>query len=104
VRIDIPPELDIMDVLHELNARQGKFDIRVIDGSNVIFTVSTSHTQAFLTGITQSTSHSSMNFSTFINHIIPGQMSGSEDWTSCIVTDAPVANLNVSVLHRPISI
>ncbi|KAL3446322.1 hypothetical protein BJX65DRAFT_130219 [Aspergillus insuetus] len=94
LRIDIPPELDILDVFHELNARQGRFNIGVLDGSNAIFTISTNHTEMFLSGITQSAAHSNMDFLTFINHIIPGQMTGSEDWRSCIVTDAPVANLN----------
>ncbi|KAL2838643.1 hypothetical protein BJY01DRAFT_250882 [Aspergillus pseudoustus] len=94
VRIEIPPELEVKDVLHELHARQRRFNVRVIGGSEPFFIINASHIEAFLTGITQSTAHSRLDFFTFIDHIIPGQMSGPEDWRSCITTDAPVENLN----------
>ncbi|KAL3461877.1 hypothetical protein BJX64DRAFT_288835 [Aspergillus heterothallicus] len=94
VRIGILPDIDILDVLDELNLRQGEFNIRVSHSSGPIFDTNTSYITAFLTGIVQSSANCRLDFLTFINHMIPDQMGSLDDWRSCIILDSLPESLN----------
>ncbi|KAL4982852.1 hypothetical protein BDW68DRAFT_170067 [Aspergillus falconensis] len=93
VRLDIPSEFDLNDLLSFLGERQGKFNIRASQAWGSLYILDLGETYKFLRGLSEYNGNSRSNFLEFIDRRIVESKDKSKNWLTCVKDCDPMRNI-----------
>ncbi|KAL4961311.1 uncharacterized protein BDV14DRAFT_126601 [Aspergillus stella-maris] len=93
VRLDIPFEFDLNDLLSFLGERQGKFNIRASQAWGSLYVLDLGETYKFLRGLSDYNGNSRSNFLEFIDRRIVESKDKSKNWLTCVKDCDPMRNI-----------
>ncbi|RDW93529.1 uncharacterized protein DSM5745_00851 [Aspergillus mulundensis] len=93
VRLDIPSEFDLNDLLSFLGERQGKFNIRASQAWGSLYVLDLGETYKFLRGLSEYNGNSRSNFLEFIDRRIVESKDKSKNWLTCVKDCDPMRNI-----------
>lgn len=96
VRLNIPSEFDLNDLLSFLGERQGKFNIRATQAWGSLYVLDLGETYKFLRSLSEYNGNSRSNFLEFIDRRIIESKDKSKNWLTCIKDCDPMRNIYVS--------
>ncbi|KAJ5157207.1 uncharacterized protein N7482_008307 [Penicillium canariense] len=91
VRMAIPSEFDLSQLLSFLNERQGRFNIRASQGWGSLYVLDLGETYKFLKGLSEYNGNSKSTFLEFIDRRIVESKDKSKNWLSCVKDCDPMA-------------
>ncbi|KAE8151877.1 hypothetical protein BDV25DRAFT_152103 [Aspergillus avenaceus] len=92
VRMDIPVEFDMNDLLSFLGERQGRFNIRASQSWGSLYVLDLGETYKFLRGLSDYNGNSRSNFLEFIDRRIVESKDKSKNWLTCVKDCDPINN------------
>ncbi|CBF74860.1 predicted protein [Aspergillus nidulans FGSC A4] len=93
VRLNIPSEFDLNDLLSFLGERQGKFNIRASQAWGSLYVLDLGETYKFLRGLSEYNGNSRSNFLEFIDRRIVESKDKSKNWLTCVKDCDPMRNI-----------
>ncbi|PYI06322.1 Zn(II)2Cys6 transcription factor [Aspergillus sclerotiicarbonarius CBS 121057] len=99
VRMDIPFEFDLNDLISFLGERQGRFNIRAKQSWGSLYVLDLGETYKFLRGLSEYNGNSKSNFLEFIDRRIVESKDKSKNWLTCVKDCDPMNNV-YSLLSR----
>ncbi|GMG11669.1 unnamed protein product [Aspergillus oryzae] len=96
VRMDIPVEFDLNDLISFLGERQGRFNIRASQAWGSLYVLDLGETYKFLRSLSDYNGNSRSNFLEFIDRRIVESKDKSKNWLTCVKDCDPVNNFYVS--------
>ncbi|KAL4997346.1 hypothetical protein BDV10DRAFT_186339 [Aspergillus recurvatus] len=93
IRLDIPSEFDLNDLLSFLGERQGKFNIRASQAWGSLYVLDLGETYKFLRGLSEYNGNSRSNFLEFIDRRIVESKDKSKNWLTCVKDCDPMRNI-----------
>ncbi|KKK17163.1 hypothetical protein ARAM_002464 [Aspergillus rambellii] len=93
VRLDIPSEFDLNDLLSFLSERQGKFNIRASQSWGSLYILDLGETYKFLRSLSEYNGNSRSNFLEFIDRRIIESKDKSKNWLTCVKDCDPMKNI-----------
>ncbi|KAI9375686.1 hypothetical protein BJX61DRAFT_531399 [Aspergillus egyptiacus] len=93
VRLNIPSEFDLNDLLSFLGERQGKFNIRASQAWGSLYVLDLGETYKFLRGLSEYNGNSRSNFLEFIDRRIVESKDKSKNWLTCVRDCDPMKNI-----------
>ncbi|KAJ5911601.1 uncharacterized protein N7473_000904 [Penicillium subrubescens] len=91
VRMEIPSEFDLSQLLSFLNERQGRFNIRASQGWGSLYILDLGETYKFLKSLSEYNGNSKSTFLEFIDRRIVESKDKSKNWLSCVKDCDPMA-------------
>ncbi|KAF7592775.1 hypothetical protein BBP40_012533 [Aspergillus hancockii] len=92
VRMDIPVEFDLNDLLSFLGERQGRFNIRASQAWGSLYVLDLGETYKFLRSLSDYNGNSRSNFLEFIDRRIVEAKDKSKNWLTCVKDCDPMNN------------
>ncbi|KAL5339336.1 hypothetical protein BJX70DRAFT_157895 [Aspergillus crustosus] len=92
VRLSIPSEFDLNDLLSFLGERQGKFNIRASQAWGSLYVLDLGETYKFLRSLSDYNGNSRSNFLEFIDRRIVESKDKSKNWLTCVKDCDPMRN------------
>ncbi|KAL4780887.1 hypothetical protein BJX76DRAFT_31616 [Aspergillus varians] len=92
VRMNIPSEFDLNDLLSFLGERQGKFNIRASQAWGSLYVLDLGETYKFLRSLSEYNGNSRSNFLEFIDRRIIESKDKSKNWLTCVKDCDPMHN------------
>lgn len=96
VRMDIPFEFDLNDLLSFLSERQGKFNIRASQSWGSLYVLDLGETYRFMKSLSEYNGNSRSTFLEFIDRRLVDSKDRSKNWLSCVKECDPMNNVYVS--------
>ncbi|KAL3478782.1 hypothetical protein BJX99DRAFT_100394 [Aspergillus californicus] len=93
VRLNIPSEFDLNDLLSFLGERQGKFNIRASQSWGSLYVLDLAETYKFLRSLSEYNGNSRSNFLEFIDRRIVESKDKSKNWLTCVKDCDPMKNI-----------
>ncbi|PYH95047.1 Zn(II)2Cys6 transcription factor [Aspergillus ellipticus CBS 707.79] len=93
VRMDIPFEFDLNDLISFLGERQGRFNIRARQSWGSLYVLDLGETYKFLRGLSEYNGNSKSNFLEFIDRRIVESKDKSKNWLTCVKDCDPMKNV-----------
>lgn len=93
VRLNIPSEFDLNDLLSFLGERQGKFNIRATQAWGSLYVLDLGETYKFLRSLSEYNGNSRSNFLEFIDRRIIESKDKSKNWLTCVKDCDPMRNI-----------
>ncbi|KAL3461471.1 hypothetical protein BJX64DRAFT_156298 [Aspergillus heterothallicus] len=93
VRLNIPFEFDLNDLLSFLGERQGKFNIRASQAWGSLYVLDLGETYKFLRSLSEYNGNSRSNFLEFIDRRIIESKEKSKNWLTCVKDCDPMNNI-----------
>ncbi|PWY72367.1 hypothetical protein BO70DRAFT_364892 [Aspergillus heteromorphus CBS 117.55] len=93
VRMDIPFEFDLNDLISFLGERQGRFNIRARQSWGSLYILDLGETYKFLRGLSEYNGNSKSNFLEFIDRRIVESKDKSKNWLTCVKDCDPMNNV-----------
>nr|XP_001398864.2 Zn(II)2Cys6 transcription factor [Aspergillus niger CBS 513.88] len=93
VRMDIPSEFDLNDLITFLGERQGRFNIRAKQSWGSLYVLDLGETYKFLRGLSEYNGNSKSNFLDFIDRRIVESKDKSKNWLTCVKDCDPMNNV-----------
>ncbi|KAL4871625.1 hypothetical protein BDV12DRAFT_164089 [Aspergillus spectabilis] len=93
VRLNIPSEFDLNDLLSFLCERQGKFNIRASQAWGSLYVLDLGETYKFLRSLSDCNGNSRSNFLEFIDRRIVESKDKSKNWLTCVKDCDPMRNI-----------
>ncbi|KAL4922745.1 hypothetical protein BDW62DRAFT_2501 [Aspergillus aurantiobrunneus] len=93
VRLNIPFEFDLNDLLSFLGERQGKFNIRASQAWGSLYVLDLGETYKFLRSLSEYNGNSRSNFLEFIDRRIVESKDKSKNWLTCVKECDPMRNI-----------
>ncbi|KAL2848071.1 hypothetical protein BJY01DRAFT_162377 [Aspergillus pseudoustus] len=93
VRLNIPFEFDLNDLLSCLGERQGKFNIRASQAWGSLYVLDLGETYKFLRSLSDYNGNSRSNFLEFIDRRIVESKDKSKNWLTCVKDCDPMKNI-----------
>ncbi|KAL2826799.1 hypothetical protein BDW59DRAFT_60717 [Aspergillus cavernicola] len=93
VRLNIPSEFDLNDLLSFLGERQGKFNIRASQSWGSLYVLDLGETYKFLRSLSEYNGNSRSNFLEFIDRRIVESKDKSKNWLTCVKDCDPMKNI-----------
>ncbi|EPS27863.1 hypothetical protein PDE_02807 [Penicillium oxalicum 114-2] len=91
VRMEIPSEFDLGQLLSFLNERQGRFNIRATQGWGSLYVLDLGETYKFLKSLSEYNGNSKSTFLEFIDRRIVESKDKSKNWLTCVKDCDPMA-------------
>jgi hypothetical protein len=95
VRMEIPAEFDLQNLLSFLGERQGRFNIRASQSWGSLYVLDLSETYKFLRSLCDYNGNSRANFLEFIDRRIVESKDKSKNWLTCVKDCDPMNNVYV---------
>ncbi|KAB8232259.1 hypothetical protein BDV23DRAFT_142963 [Aspergillus alliaceus] len=92
VRMDIPVEFDLSDLLSFLGERQGRFNIRASQAWGSLYVLDLGEAYKFLRSLSDYNGNSRSNFLEFIDRRIVESKDKSKNWLTCVKDCDPMNN------------
>ncbi|KAB8261895.1 hypothetical protein BDV32DRAFT_120722 [Aspergillus pseudonomiae] len=92
VRMDIPVEFDLNDLISFLGERQGRFNIRASQAWGSLYVLDLGETYKFLRSLSDYNGNSRSNFLEFIDRRIVESKDKSKNWLTCVKDCDPMNN------------
>ncbi|KAJ5818445.1 hypothetical protein N7474_004036 [Penicillium riverlandense] len=92
VRMEIPSEFDLNQLLSFLGERQGRFNIRASQSWGSLYVLDLGETYKFLKGLSEYNGNSKSTFLDFIDRRIVESKDKSKNWLSCVKDCDPMNN------------
>ncbi|KAE8349911.1 hypothetical protein BDV28DRAFT_140205 [Aspergillus coremiiformis] len=92
VRMDIPVEFDLNDLISFLGERQGRFNIRARQAWGSLYVLDLGEAYKFLRSLSDYNGNSRSNFLDFIDRRIVESKDKSKNWLSCVKECDPINN------------
>ncbi|KAE8371021.1 hypothetical protein BDV26DRAFT_154473 [Aspergillus bertholletiae] len=92
VRMDIPVEFDLNDLISFLGERQGRFNIRASQAWGSLYVLDLGETYKFLRSLSDYNGNSRSNFLEFIDRRIVESKDKSKNWLTCVRECDPINN------------
>ncbi|THC89137.1 hypothetical protein EYZ11_011417 [Aspergillus tanneri] len=93
VRMEIPFEFDLSNLLSFLGERQGRFNIRASQAWGSLYVLDLSETFKFLRSLSDYNGNSRSNFLEFIDRRIVESKDKSKNWLTCVKDCDPMSNI-----------
>ncbi|KAF9887824.1 hypothetical protein FE257_009630 [Aspergillus nanangensis] len=93
VRMEIPAEFDLQNLLSYLSERQGRFNIRASQSWGSLYVLDLAETYKFLRGLCDYNGNSRANFLEFIDRRIVESKDKSKNWLTCVKDCDPMNNV-----------
>ncbi|KAL4892172.1 hypothetical protein BDV59DRAFT_180980 [Aspergillus ambiguus] len=93
VRMEIPAEFDLQNLLTFLGERQGRFNIRASQSWGSLYVLDLSETYKFLRSLSDYNGNSRANFLEFIDRRIVESKDKSKNWLTCVKDCDPMNNV-----------
>ncbi|KAL2871063.1 uncharacterized protein BJX67DRAFT_377669 [Aspergillus lucknowensis] len=93
VRLSIPSEFDLNDLLSFLSERQGKYNIRARQAWGSLYVLDLGETYKFLRSLSECNGNSRSNFLDFIDRRIVESKEKSKNWLTCVKDCDPMKNI-----------
>ncbi|KAH8428102.1 uncharacterized protein LDX57_005807 [Aspergillus melleus] len=93
VRMEIPVEFDLSDLLTFLGERQGRFNIRASQSWGSLYVLDLGETYKFLRSLSDYNGNSRSNFLEFIDRRIVESKDKSKNWLTCVKDCDPMNNI-----------
>ena len=101
VRMEIPSEFDLGQLLSLLAERQGRFNIRASQSWGSLYVLDLGETYKFLKSLSEYNGNSKSTFLEFIDRRIVDSKDKSKNWLSCVADCDPMNQAYVSILTLP---
>ena len=96
VRMEIPSEFDLSQLLSLLSERQGRFNIRASQAWGSLYVLDLGETYKFLKNLSDYNGNSKSTFIEFIDRRIVDSKDKSKNWLSCLADCDPMNQAYVS--------
>ncbi|KAL4810772.1 hypothetical protein BDV18DRAFT_127985 [Aspergillus unguis] len=93
VRLNIPSEFDLNDLLSFLGERQGSFNIRASQAWGSLYVIDLGETYKFLRSLSEYNGNSRSTFLEFIDRRIVESKDKSKNWLTCVKDCDPMRNI-----------
>lgn len=101
VRMAIPSEFDLNQLLSFLGERQGRFNIRASQAWGSLYVLDLGETYKFLKSLSEYNGNSKSTFLDFIDRRIVESKDKSKNWLTCVKDCDPMNQAYVSFAHHP---
>ncbi|PYI36448.1 Zn(II)2Cys6 transcription factor [Aspergillus indologenus CBS 114.80] len=92
VRMEIPSEFDLNDLISFLGERQGRFNIRASQSWGSLYTLDLAETYRFLRGLSEYNGNAKSTFLEFVDRRLVESKDKSKNWLTCVKDCDPMAN------------
>ncbi|PYH43283.1 uncharacterized protein BP01DRAFT_393623 [Aspergillus saccharolyticus JOP 1030-1] len=92
VRMEIPSEFDLNDLISFLGERQGRFNIRASQSWGSLYTLDLAETYRFLRGLSEYNGNSKSTFLEFVDRRLVESKDKSKNWLTCVKDCDPMNN------------
>lgn len=96
VRMEIPVEFDLNELLSILSQRQGRFNIRASQAWGSLYVLDLAETYKFLKNLSDCNGNSRSNFLDFVDRRILESKDKSKNWLTCVKDCDPMNHVYVS--------